>query len=188
MIATVGRGILGLTVQCARCHNHKFDPIPQKDYYKLQASLFGYVEVDYPLTTKEEAKRREAVADVNARANALKAEIRTIEQPYRAVLLAEKYKKFPANVQTAIATPEAQRTPGQVLLANQVIRTVSVSGPDIDRTMKPEDLAAKKRSRSNSRRSRRKDLRRYRWRWESRTGIIASRPTAPAMSPLPVKA
>ena len=44
MIATIGRGILGLTVQCARCHNHKFDPIPQKDYYRLQATLFGYVE------------------------------------------------------------------------------------------------------------------------------------------------
>ena len=55
MIATVGRGILGMTVQCARCHNHKFDPILQKDYYRLQSSLFGYVEVDHPLTTPEEA-------------------------------------------------------------------------------------------------------------------------------------
>ena len=55
MIATIGRGILGLTVQCARCHNHKFDPIAQKDYYRLQASLFGYVEVDQPLTTPGEA-------------------------------------------------------------------------------------------------------------------------------------
>src|SRR5262249_37469648 len=50
MIATLGRGVLGLTVQCARCHNHKFDPIAQKDYYRLQASLYGYVEVDLPLT------------------------------------------------------------------------------------------------------------------------------------------
>ena len=30
------RGFLGLTVACAQCHNHKFDPIPQKDYYSLQ--------------------------------------------------------------------------------------------------------------------------------------------------------
>ena len=56
MIATIGRGILGLTVQCARCHNHKFDPIPQKDYYRMQASLFGYVEVDHPLTSPEKAR------------------------------------------------------------------------------------------------------------------------------------
>ena len=41
VLATVGRGVLGLTVHCARCHNHKFDPILQKDYYSLQASIFG---------------------------------------------------------------------------------------------------------------------------------------------------
>ncbi len=145
MIATVGRGILGMTVQCARCHNHKFDPIPQKDYYRLQASLFGYVEVDHPLTTQAEAEAYEkTLASVTARANAVRMQIRALEQPYREVLLAQKYKKFPANVQTAIATPEAQRTPGQVLLANQVIRTVSVGSGEIDRLMKPEDLARKK--------------------------------------------
>jgi hypothetical protein len=32
---TVSRGILGLSVACARCHDHKFDPIQQKDYYRL---------------------------------------------------------------------------------------------------------------------------------------------------------
>jgi hypothetical protein len=146
MIATIGRGILGLTVQCARCHNHKFDPIPQKDYYKLQASLFGYVEVDHPLTSQEEAEAyRKNLAEVTQRLDEVRAQIRTIEQPYRAVLLQEKYKKFPANVQAAIATPEAERTPGQTLLANQVIRTVSVASGDIDRIMKPADLETKNR-------------------------------------------
>ena len=56
MIGTIGRGVLGLTVNCARCHNHKFDPISQKDYYRMQASLFGYVEADYPLASKEQAE------------------------------------------------------------------------------------------------------------------------------------
>ena len=40
--------------------------------------------------------------------------------------------------------PKPQRTPGQVLLANQVIRTVSAGSAEIDRIMKPEDLRAKK--------------------------------------------
>jgi hypothetical protein len=145
MIATIGRGVLGLTVQCARCHDHKFDPIPQKDYYRLQASLFSYVEVDHPLTTPEVAERYEKkLADVTARLNEVRTKIREVEQPYRETLLAEKYKKFPPNVQEAIATPEAQRTPGQVLLANQVIRTVGVGSAEIDRIIKPEDLARKK--------------------------------------------
>jgi hypothetical protein len=39
-IDTVGRALLGLTVACARCHDHKFDPIPTADYYAL-AGIFG---------------------------------------------------------------------------------------------------------------------------------------------------
>ena len=37
IIATTGQVFLGLTVDCARCHDHKIDPIPQKDYYRLLA-------------------------------------------------------------------------------------------------------------------------------------------------------
>ncbi len=145
MIATIGRGILGMTVQCARCHNHKFDPIPQKDYYRLQASLFGYVEVDHPLTSPEVAKAyEEKSAEVNARLTRIRARIRALEQPYRDRLLAEKFKKLPDNIRLAIATPEDQRTPGQTLLANQVIRTTSVSVPAINAAMTEEDLASKK--------------------------------------------
>ena len=60
MIATLGRGVLGVTVQCARCHNHKFDPIAQKDYYRLQATFWGYVEVDHPLDAARRGRAYEA--------------------------------------------------------------------------------------------------------------------------------
>ncbi len=46
----VTRGLLGLTVQCARCHDHKYDPIPQKDYYSLYGVFASSVEPrDLPL-------------------------------------------------------------------------------------------------------------------------------------------
>jgi len=41
IIATIGQSFLGMTIDCARCHNHKIDPIAQKDYYKLLAFLHG---------------------------------------------------------------------------------------------------------------------------------------------------
>src|SRR4051812_13739829 len=37
IVATVGQSFLGVTIDCARCHDHKIDPIPQADYYKLLA-------------------------------------------------------------------------------------------------------------------------------------------------------
>ncbi len=145
MIATVGRGVLGLTLQCARCHNHKFDPVSQKDYYRLQASLFGYVEVDHPLVPPEEAKAYEAkMAEIAARIKPLAEEIRRIEEPHRQPLLEAKYRKWPAHIQKAVFTPEEERTPGQVLLANQIIRTTSVSSAEIDRAMPAEDVVRKR--------------------------------------------
>ncbi len=49
MIAAVGQTFLGLTLNCARCHSHKFDPIPQRDYYRVKAALEGVRAGDRPL-------------------------------------------------------------------------------------------------------------------------------------------
>src|SRR5205085_3879795 len=49
-IDVVSRGLLGLTVSCARCHDHKFDPIPTKDYYSLYGVFASsYEPRDLPL-------------------------------------------------------------------------------------------------------------------------------------------
>jgi hypothetical protein len=54
-IDVVSRGLLGLTVTCARCHDHKFDPIPTKDYYSLYGVFASSVEPDdLPLLGKPE--------------------------------------------------------------------------------------------------------------------------------------
>ncbi len=48
VIDVVGSGVMGLTMKCARCHSHKFDPIPQRDYYRLVAVFKGaYDEHDW---------------------------------------------------------------------------------------------------------------------------------------------
>ena len=124
LIATMGRGVMGMTVNCARCHNHKFDPIAQKDYYSLAAAINGWVETDWPLV----ASRTEAEAylkknkDVDDKIEALRDKIQAIEKPYRDELRAAYIKKeYPENVQNAVFKPEAERTPGEQLLATQVL-------------------------------------------------------------------
>src|SRR5207249_49904 len=145
LIATTGRGLLGLTIQCARCHNHKFDPITQRDYYSLVATFFGYVETTHPLVPRAEAEAYDGkVRDVEARQAPLKAEIRKIEARYEEQVRQEAYKRFPENVQRAIAKPEAERTAGQQLLAQQIIEQVTVGGRASDRFLRPEEAARKK--------------------------------------------
>ena len=47
----MGAAFLGLTVGCARCHDHKFDPISQRDYYRMNAIFAGSVEREIPLVS-----------------------------------------------------------------------------------------------------------------------------------------
>ncbi len=60
MAATIGTSMLGLTIGCARCHDHKFDPIPQADYYRMLATFTTTVrsEIDLDLDPGASATRR----------------------------------------------------------------------------------------------------------------------------------
>jgi len=145
MIATTSMGMLGLTVQCARCHNHKFDPIPQKDYYRLQAVFFPYVDVNFyqasPGETRTFLAKQEAI---DTRIRFLYEEIATLEAPCRErIFISEVLSRFPEDAQLAVKTPESQRTPGQKLLANQLVQAVGVPDKSVERALTAEDKAKK---------------------------------------------
>jgi hypothetical protein len=147
VLSTIGKGVLGLTVGCARCHDHKFDPILQKDYHALHASIYGYVEVDYPLGPREEAdaymRKTFEIAD---KISALRDEIEKIEAPYQYKLaLVQIREKYPENVLRAVEKPESERTPGEKLLATQVLESaITIPTREIDKIMSPEDASKKK--------------------------------------------
>ena len=63
MINTTGTAFLGLTTGCARCHNHKFDPVSQRDYYSMQAVFAGVNHGDRALPPSAETKRQLADLD-----------------------------------------------------------------------------------------------------------------------------
>ncbi len=62
-VDVVTRGFLGLTVACARCHDHKYDPIPQTDYYSLAGVFFNTIYEEYPTAPKSVVDSYEKMQD-----------------------------------------------------------------------------------------------------------------------------
>jgi hypothetical protein len=140
MTDTAGQVFLGLTVGCARCHNHKFDPIPQKDYYRLQAFFSGFRARDDHVLD-----RPDAVADHQARLRAweeqtaaLRKQMTALEEPYRRNLSERDKSKFAKELQVAYDTPPEKRTPLQEQLADMVAKQVKVNRAQMTRAMKPQ--------------------------------------------------
>ena len=146
MLSTTSKSFLALTVNCARCHDHKFDPISRLDYYQMLASFFPTVDYDWPLIPAAEYARYKAIkAEVDGETKPLRAEVRRIEAPYRKAIFEQKLATFPEDIQIAVHTPEEQRTAGQKLLAVQVMtigaagrRDLKMSAADRDRVREIE--------------------------------------------------
>ena len=145
-VSTTSLTFLGMTVGCARCHNHKFDPIPQKDYYRMQAVFFSTREIDYPLVSGEEVKAYEAANDaIDAKQAPLKDKIKAIEQPHKDKIFAGKLAELPDYMQQAWHTPADKRTEGQRLNARQIEKTLVIQTAEILPIMSQGGIAAREK-------------------------------------------
>ncbi|MFM8273138.1 MAG: DUF1549 domain-containing protein, partial [Gemmata sp.] len=79
MIGTTGATFLGLTVACARCHAHKFDPIPQGDYYRFKAVFAGVQHGERPVRSGDEAAREKEAEKSREQLTALEAKLAALE-------------------------------------------------------------------------------------------------------------
>ncbi len=82
IVSVTGMTFLGLTTGCARCHNHKFDPITQQDYYSLQAVFAGVQHGTRPLRTTSDKSRDIEIAAIQKRLADVEAQLRSLEQAH----------------------------------------------------------------------------------------------------------
>jgi mono/diheme cytochrome c family protein len=141
---TVSSVMLGLTTGCARCHDHKYDPIPQRDYYRLQAFFAGIEpRAELPLVPRDVlARHRGQLAEWQAATRETREKLAALEAPYREKLMKDKRMPFPEEVQVAIDTSAAERTALQWQLYRSVLPQIELKPDDVAKAMEGDDKAA----------------------------------------------
>jgi Protein of unknown function (DUF1553)/Protein of unknown function (DUF1549) len=128
MTDTTTAVVLGLTVACARCHDHKYDAISQRDYYRFQA-LFAAAEAkdDYVVASAEDQAIQASVeAEHEARVDRLRRQIEAIEQPYAAEILKDKLARLPKEAREAFEADPMTRSTEQEELVKKHAKQMTV--------------------------------------------------------------
>ena len=104
IVSTTGQVFLGLTVDCARCHNHKLDPIPQADYYRLLSFFHGLTpyqnggatdELPYFATREDRLAHAEKLRKLEAQRSEVQAALALTEQRFLDALAREQPASAP---------------------------------------------------------------------------------------------
>jgi hypothetical protein len=134
---------LGLTLGCARCHDHKSEPFTQRDYFSMQA-FFAPAEFRREQAVPSAAERAAheiAKADYDARTRSQHKQIEEIEAPYREKLFDEKLAKLSEDVQLAHRTPPERRTMEQEGTVQETAPQVKVTDAEVTEALSKEDRA-----------------------------------------------
>ena len=140
IVATTSVAFLGVTLGCARCHDHKYDPFTQKDYYRMIAIFAPAERKDLPLAPPAMVGEFErAMKEFDRRTDAVNLKIQALLKPVRDRLLEEKYRMLPDDIQLALKTDAMKRTESQKLQAAQVSYSIKVADADVLPKLEPAD-------------------------------------------------
>ena len=152
LMERVSSSTLGLTLACARCHDHKFDPIPQVDYYRF-LSLFtsAYNPTQwlppkqrylYDHSRQEQARIATRKKQVEKDVASLSASVEQHLSATRGQLFDAALAKLPeadrAAIKQAFQTSEKKRSPNQKTLAAKYNKQLTITRPQVDRAMPPD--------------------------------------------------
>lgn len=142
MTDVVGDVFLGMSVSCARCHQHKFDPIPQKDYFKLRAILEPVCWRDDLVAATEQQKKeyQEKLARWEQETAPIQSQLRELLEPYEKKKWLSTVDKFPLDIQACFHMPKAERTSWQEQMAYLVSRQYMEEAGGPYKGMKKEDI------------------------------------------------
>jgi hypothetical protein len=134
---TISTAFLGLSVGCARCHDHKYDPIPQRDYYRMLATFTTTVRSEMELRPlPADYVKAKSAHDLAQRALVNKAEQFAMEKLPAQLAAWEKTQagkaKAPANIAAILQLQEHQRKPEQQVELLKWYRTIDADAKKLD--------------------------------------------------------
>jgi hypothetical protein len=137
-----GYTFMGVTIACAKCHDHKFDPILQKAYYRLQAYFANTRIEDHAalISGAERERWQRQFDDWDAKTKDIRAQMHELVKPKLEALYKENFDKFPEEIQAAITTPADQRTPIQWHMYYKAKPQIEHSDQEAAAKLKGEDL------------------------------------------------
>ncbi len=122
---TTAAAFLGITLACAKCHDHKTDPVAQDDYYRMQAFFAGMWPTNVSLQTPEQRAAHDAkLAAWEAKTTDLRRQMAELEAPIREKGAKKERSRFDNDYAKLIDIPFAERTPWQKQIAAMVERQV----------------------------------------------------------------
>jgi Protein of unknown function (DUF1549)/Protein of unknown function (DUF1553) len=145
MTTSVGVAFLGLTMHCARCHDHKFDPISQADYYRLQAFFAGAQMKEVNLASAAERTEYERQLQLlnEKKINPLQKQLSNLEAPYKQRIKEQKTAKLEAHYRDVLALDAKKRTKEQTKLFNEAQTLLKVTWDEVVAELTPSDRAAR---------------------------------------------
>ena len=139
-VETVSTAFMGMTVGCAKCHDHMYDPIRQKDFYAMKALFDPLVVKKQTLATPAElVVYGQQLEEFDQKRRAVEAPIEALIEPYRKKLYADRVAMLPADVQAVINKPEKQRTPAEQKIADDYFPVLRIDSDKIEEVMPEAD-------------------------------------------------
>ncbi len=143
MTDVTGDVFLGLSMACARCHDHKFDPLPQRDYFKLRAffePLIWRDDIDGATDEQRRAYQLQLLKWEQATAS-IRQQIEQIVAPYNSRKWKSTADKFPLDIQACFNTPAELRSSLDEQMAYLVSRQFLEEGGGPLKSIKKEEQA-----------------------------------------------